>query len=263
MRTLLRALCIAAACTLLASTPLPLHLSIQIKRASLDLLDDTSFVIVVDNAGTRPLALRFASPNEYTLELLRDGKTVWHSIPAFNGIATIPGHQKTLFPGAHPLVTYDWNGILGNGLAPHAGTYALRATLLTEHNQQSVTVPLHLSLPLPISALQHIHDGVPVTVSGVLSPNSQMLSDPTGNVLLFRKIFSGVLPGEVVIARGYMQRPRGGTASFLVSRFAPLARVAPKPNASPTPAVIPCGPRATPCRTFHQPVPTAAPTPHR
>ena len=263
MRHFLRAFCIAAACTLLASAPPPLHLSIQVKRATLDLLDDTSFVIIVDNAGTHPLALRFASPNEYTIALLADGKTVWQSIPAYNGITTIPGHQKTLFPGAHPLVTYDWNGILGNGLAPHAGTYTLRATLLTEQNQQSVTVPIRLSLPLPISALERVHDGTPVTISGVLSPDSQMLTDPTGHVLLFRKLFSGVHPGEIVIARGYMQRPRGGTESFLVSRFAPLALIAPTPNASPTPAVIPCGPRATPCRTFHQPVPTAAPTPHR
>ncbi|MHB8462420.1 MAG: hypothetical protein ACYDA1_07215, partial [Vulcanimicrobiaceae bacterium] len=100
MRFLLRAFCLAAVCTLLASAPPPLHLSIQIKRATLDLLDDTAFVIIVDNAGAQPVALRFASPNEYTVALLRDGKTVWQSIPAYNGITTIPGHQKTLFPGA-------------------------------------------------------------------------------------------------------------------------------------------------------------------
>lgn len=263
MRTIGRALCACAAILLFAAIPIPVHVHIQIVRSTFDALDDVAFRIIADNPTSRPMTLHYSSPNEFAIEIVRNGTVLWKSIPAYNGVAHIPGHAQMLFPGAHPIVTYDWNGVLANGLAPEPGAYILRATLLANDATQTVSAQLRIAPPLPIQGIAHLADGVPTTIAGVLSPDAQTLTDPTGHVALFRKLLSLVRPGDVVIARGYMQRPRGGTQTFLVTRYAPLHRANPGPNASPTPEAIPCGPRATPCRTLHLPVPTAAPTPHR
>ncbi|HEY8320651.1 MAG TPA: hypothetical protein VIG46_02500 [Candidatus Baltobacteraceae bacterium] len=196
-------------------------MELYVARATFDPLDAIDVTVRVFNDRRAPSVIRFDQTAEYGLTISRDGAARWNS-PATTGGQP---HARTFATGRTTLVTYEWNGILADGIAPAPGTYALRGTLLSTGVRSSAVVPIRIDAPLPISALAKTGTQV-VTVAGTLDPSGKTLHDATGDVALARRI-PGVAPGTTVDVRGSIAIQPDGSRALAVERWAPVGPVPP------------------------------------
>ncbi len=199
---LVRHLSVLALIALCGAAPAPLRLAVTLQRHSLDPLASIGIAVSIDNPSKHFVALHLPSVPAYRIEILAAGHRVWSNTTTARPLAL--AHTRTLRPGINPLVTYEWNGVLTGGVAPHRETYLLRVRIAGDRRlvaQQS----LRFASPLPISALAHMRHAV-VTIAGTLSADGLHLRDAGGRVRLSRRII-GVAPASALVVRGTATAP--------------------------------------------------------
>jgi len=226
-RTALAAFFICVTCAG-AAQPAHLTISLQIGRTSLDLLDSVSVAVVAHNPGDAILTTKFESPQEDLIEIAdRTGSVIWSSAapPPPRGVA-FPPHLRVFVPGTTTVIVRDWNELASAGWSPVAGTYTVRARLLSEKAQPAASATIVLAAPLPPAALPALHAAQVVTLAGTLDAARLVLTGPSGHAPLSRRLIAAPA-GVPIVVRGYPTDQRDGTRTFTVTRWAPLGAPAP------------------------------------
>ncbi|HEV7179686.1 MAG TPA: hypothetical protein VGN11_07435, partial [Candidatus Baltobacteraceae bacterium] len=119
-------------------------LSVQLQRTSFDLLDGLNITVAAHNSGKAPAALRFPSPAEYAIDVLRGDDVVWTSqLPPSDHDLGIPAHAKTLMPGPTVLAVYIWNETTKDGASITPGDYTIRVRLLADDIKSQGAMRVH------------------------------------------------------------------------------------------------------------------------
>ncbi len=226
----------------------PLRLSVHVTRNSLDLLDTLAIGVVLDNPSSSPIAVRFALPAEYAIDVLRGDTLVWSTMPQDTTSSAIhfPSHLRTVLPGTNTLAVYDWNEIARNGTSPKPGEYTIRVRLLQTGTQPAATTHVRFVAPTPISAIAKLPVGDAITIAGQLDPTRAIVTDSTGSTILPRRLIGAPL-GATVAVRGFITATRAGGRYLLVQRWAPFS----VPIATATPSPTP-NPKASPSPSGHR-----------
>jgi hypothetical protein len=198
-----------------------LTLTIQLQRSSLDLLDGVGIEVAAHNGSGAPVTVRFAGPAEYEIDVLREGRVIWHSSNLQPPGITFPIHTRTFLPGPTVLVIYAWNDLTEDGFVPAPGSYTIVARMLGQGVRPQAQTRLEFVAPLSISALAQIKEGVPVTVWGRLDPAKPLLTDDTGSTKLSRRP-SASNGASFVAIRGYVTLAPDRSRLLTVTRWAPL-----------------------------------------
>ena len=197
-------------------------LSLQTQRTSLDLLDSLPVALIVHNGGSTLQTVRFPQPVEYAIEIRRDGKTLWNSLPPSPPPSVVfPTHARVFNAGTTTLTVYDWNELASDGSSLQPGRYTIVARLLSEKPQPEATLPVTFAAPLSPSALSGLKSGDVVTMAGTLDNDRLVLSDDHGQATLSRRLLGAPI-GERVAVRGYAVTRPDGSHVFFVLRWAPL-----------------------------------------
>ncbi len=212
-----------------------LTLSLQLQRASFDILDPVNIEVVAHNPGKAPASATFPSPAEYEIDLLRGSDVVWTTIRPQPLSAVFPPHRRSFMPGPSVLTVYIWNGLNGDGTAPAPGEYTLRARMLTNGTQPEATMPVRFINTIPVAAVEKLKDGDEVTISGMLDGGKNHLTDQTGTIALMRKLAAA--SQETIAVRGYLTTAPDRTKGFFVERWAPLPKTFSTPVSIPSPPV--------------------------
>jgi hypothetical protein len=221
------------ASALVGAAPAP-QLRVQLERTTLDLLDSLPIAVVIDNPSTRPIALHFAQPAEYRIDVLSGGKVLWSSLPAAPAVHYV-ARARSFAAGPTTIAVYDWNELVAGAWSPLPGRYRLRVKLLAEGGPPAAEIPVRFARPLSPSSLPMLQLGQAYTLAGTLSAGGSTLRDARGSAALSRKIL-GAPPGAQLVVRGYVTVTRTGRV-FTVERWAPLGP--PETAASPLPSVRP------------------------
>ena len=212
-----------------------LTLSLQLQRATLDILDAVNIEVVAHNPGKTPVNATFPSPAQYELDLLKGSKIVWTSQRAVPPTAHFPAHSRSFMPGPNVLAVYIWNGITNDGTALAPGQYTLRARMLTDKTQPETAVPIQFINTVPVSVVGRLRVGEEITISGRLDAGKTQLTDPTGTLTLMKKLTAA--PQSPIAIRGYLTMAPDHTPAFFVERWAPLPENNSTPVSIPSPAV--------------------------
>lgn len=219
-------------------------LSVHVMRNSLDLLDTLAIGVVLDNPSSSPIAMRFALPAEYAIDVLLGDTLVWSTMPqGATSAIHFPSHLRTVLPGTNTLAVYDWNEIARNGTSPKPGEYTIRVRLLQNGTQPVATTHVRFVAPTPISAIAKLPIGDAITIAGRLDPTREIVTDSTGSTILPRRLIGAPLDATVAM-RGFITATRAGGRYLLVQRWAPfsvpIATATPSPT--PNPKVSPSPP---------------------
>jgi hypothetical protein len=198
-----------------------LTLSVQLQRGSYDLLDDVNVEVAAHNSAKAPVTVKFAKPAEYRVEVLHDGRVVWHSADIEPPDVTFPVHERTFLPGPTVLVIYAWNDLTADGLAIAPGSYTIRAQLLGRGVEPQAQTTAQFIAPIPISAVTKLRAGDVVTIAGHVDASLQTLHDATGSMKLSRRLLGA--GNALVVVRGYLTTLPGDTNVFSVVRWARLS----------------------------------------
>jgi hypothetical protein len=197
-----------------------LTLSLQLQQSSFDLLDGVSIEVAAHNSAGAPAVVKFARPEEYSIQVLRGDQVIWTNAAVSPESTTFPVHKREFVPGPSVLVVYVWNGTEVDGSAPGPGNYTVHVRLLGQGVTPEATAKVHFAEPLPVSALDKLKQGDTVTIAGTLDPTKAILTDQTGSVPLGRRLLTA--PDGPVAVRGYYLRRVGRDAIFVVQRWAPM-----------------------------------------
>ncbi|MEO9169935.1 MAG: hypothetical protein ABI282_00755 [Candidatus Baltobacteraceae bacterium] len=199
-------------------------LSLQVQRATLDLLDGLNIEIAAHNSAGIPVDVRFTEPLEYAIDVLHGADVVWTSTPATPSQPTsVPPHTKRLLPGPSVLAIYIWNEETKDNASVAPGDYVVRVRLLGDGITPQATVNVHFISPTPISALGALHLGDALTIAGRFDPVAQTLTDTTGNVKLTKRLPTAPTD-EPIAVRGYSIALPDRTRAFFVERWARIAK---------------------------------------
>jgi hypothetical protein len=198
-----------------------LSVKLLVARASLDLLDSVPISVVVDNASAQPQTIRFAEPAEYAIELVSPNGAVLWSTPLPVRATAFPPHDRTFAPGPTVLAVYDWNDLLAGGWSPPAGSYVLRARLLTEKAIPENAVRVTFAPPLSPSSVAKLKPGADFTLAGTLDAQQAVLADARGSATLSRRLLGAPIASPVLV-RGFVAVRPDGTRIFTVERWARL-----------------------------------------
>jgi hypothetical protein len=212
-----------------------LTLSLQLQRASFDVLDAVNIEVVAHNSGKAPLTATFPSPVEYEIDLMRGSDVVWTTLRPQPPGSHIPPHERTLRPGPSVLSVFVWNGLACDGTAPSPGEYTLRARMLTSGSQAETTLPVRFINAVPVAAVEKLKQGDEVTIAGTLDAGKNRLTDQTGTVLLMRKLPAA--SQTIVAVRGYLTTAPDHATGFFVERWAPMSQSFSTPMSTPSPRV--------------------------
>ena len=196
-----------------------ISLSLQLQRASFDLLDGVNIQLAVHNTSKSPASVNFKEPTEYSIEVLRDGSVMWSSSPARSPVAE-HGHTKQFMPGPTVLAIYVWNEISSDGTTPAPGEYTIRARLLGESASPQASTRIRFVAPIPINALGAFRQGEEITIAGSLENDEQELYDAGGSVKLSRRLVNA--SDTQIAVRGYVIILPDKSREFFVERWAPL-----------------------------------------
>ncbi len=211
-----------------------LTLSLQLQRATFDVLDAVNIEVVAHNSAKMPVNATFSSPAQYELDLLHGSDVVWTSLRPTPETVRFPPHTRSFAPGPNVLAVFIWNGIASDGAAPAPGAYTLRARMLTITTQAETSVPIRFINAVPVAALTKIKEGDEVTIAGTVDAAKAQLSDQTGTIRLARTLTSA--PQASIVVRGYLTTAPDGAKTFFVERWARL-RDSSTPVSIPSPAV--------------------------
>ncbi len=195
-------------------------LSLQLQRASFDLLDGLSIEVAAHNTNKAPVSVRFDSPTEYAIDVVRDGNVVWSSNSQNPAPSSVPAHVRQFMPGPTVLSVYIWNETTNAGTSITPGDYIIRGRLLSQGNTPQTSLRVHFSEPTPISALSALHAGDEVTIAGRLDDTKQVISDSTGSIALTKRLLNAA--DAPVAVRGYMTTSLDKERVFFVERWARL-----------------------------------------
>ena len=195
-------------------------LSLQMQRMSFDLLDALSIEVAVHNSNKAPVSVRFDTPAEYSIDVLRDGNILWSSAAAQTAPMAIPAHVRQFMPGPTVLSVYIWNETTKDGASLTPGDYVVRARLLGEGNSAQASMRVHFTAPTPISALSSLHPGEEITIGGRLDEAKQRIDDGTASILLTKKLPNA--PDAAIAVRGYVTTSLNREWVFFVERWARL-----------------------------------------
>ncbi len=197
-----------------------LTLSLQLQRATFDILDAVNIEVVAHNSGKAPVSATFPAPAEYTIDLLRGSDIVWTTLRSQPPGAHFPPHGRSFTPGPNVLTIYIWNGLAADGTAPPPGEYTLRARMLTSGAQPEATMPVRFISTVPVAAVEKLKEGDEVTISGTLDAAKGRLTDQTGTIPLTRRLTGA--PAATIAVRGYVTAAPDRSMAFFVERWAPL-----------------------------------------
>jgi hypothetical protein len=197
-----------------------LTLSLQLQQSSFDLLDGVSIEVAAHNSAAAPVAVKFARPEEYEIQVLHGDQVVWTNETVSPQSTTFPVHARQFVPGPSVLVVYIWNGVASDGSSPGPGTYTVRVRLLGMGVTPEATAKLRFMDPVPVTALDKLKQGNTVTIAGTLDPTKGILTDSTGTIPLGRRLLTA--PDGPVAVRGYYLRRVGRPSVFFVQRWAPM-----------------------------------------
>ncbi|MBV8154584.1 MAG: hypothetical protein JOY98_09195 [Candidatus Eremiobacteraeota bacterium] len=207
-----------------------LALRIVVQRTSLDLLDSLPVAITVQNSGPAPVTARFPQPAEYRLDLTDgSGTVVWTSQAAPTPGASFPVHERRFAPGVSTLVVYAWNQLASGGWSPLAGTYLLKARLLSTGDQPEKSVTVRFVAPLSPGSIAELKAGEVYTIAGMLDASGLQIADARGSARLSHRLM-GAPNDATLVARGHVVAGADGTRSFFVERW---ARLGPPPHPAP------------------------------
>lgn len=212
-----------------------LTLSLQLQRATFDILDAVNIEVVAHNSGKAPVSATFPSPSEYEIDLLHGSDVVWTSLRPQPPGAHFPAHGRSFMPGPSVLAVFVWNALAADGAAPAPGVYTLRARMLTSGTQPEATVPLRFINTVPVAAVDKLKDGDEVTISGTLDATKSRLTDQTGSIQLMRKLTAA--SQSTIAVRGYLTTAPDHAKGFFVERWAPLSETFSTPVSIPSPHV--------------------------
>ncbi|MBV8638882.1 MAG: hypothetical protein JO322_12435 [Candidatus Eremiobacteraeota bacterium] len=211
-----------------------LTISLQLQRATFDILDAVNIEVVAHNPGKLPVSATFPSPAQYELDLLNGSKVVWTSLRPTPPTAHFPSHSRSFMPGPNVLAVYIWNGLTSDGTALAPGRYMFRARMLTNGTQAEATVPVQFINTVPVSVVGKLRAGEEMTISGMLDTGKTHLTDPTGTLTLMRKLSTA--PQAAIAVRGYLTQAPDRTPAFFVERWAPLPENTSAPVSIPSPS---------------------------
>lgn len=212
-----------------------LTLSLQLQRATFDILDAVNIEVVAHNRGSAPVNATFPSPSQYELDLLDGSNVVWTSLHPLPPTAHFPAHTRSFQPGPNVLAVFIWNGIASGGTALAPGHYTLRARMLTDGSQPETTMPVRFIDPVPVAAVEKLKEGDEITISGTLDAGKSRLTDQTGTIQLMRRLSAA--PQSAIAVRGYLTTAPDRTKAFFVERWAPLPENISAPVSIPSPAL--------------------------
>jgi hypothetical protein len=240
---------VAAAVALLGATPAPapaIGVTVQTVRTSYDLLDTLAVEVIAHNPSSQLQSATFAQPIEYQIDVSRDGKLYFSSLPASPppGVVYTP-HARAFNSGPTPIVLYDWNGITRDKWSPLPGEYTVRVTLL-DTARPSATMKVKFMPPLPTTVLSKLKPNEEVTLAGRLDATRSFLTDSNGTITLSRRLIAAPSDFPIVV-RGYPTDHPDGTRTFTFERWAALGEPLPTPPPMPAPVQRPVlRPRPTP-----------------
>lgn len=200
-----------------------LSVKLVVQRSSLDLLDSLPIAVVVQNTAPAPQTLHFTQPAEYAIELrASDGTVIW-STPraAAPNAPAFPVHARTFASGSTTLAVYDWNQLLSDGTSPPAGSYTLRARLVTDKPLAENSIHVTFAPPISPSSLAKLQLGQEFTLAGTLDAQRAVLSDSRGSAMLSHRLVAAPA-GAPILVRGFAVVLAGGTRVFTVERWAVL-----------------------------------------
>ena len=242
-----------AAALLTGATPAPpaLHVVIEVRRQSQDLLAAMLIGLYVDNRGAAPVTYMFSQADIFNVVAIFKGAPLWD---ARYGQSAVPVVRKVAFDRGKTLQqSYTWDGTATDRRSLPAGNITIRATLLTP-SPQVATIVIPFAKPITIAQLEKVKFQTEATVEGEVSIRKgiPVLTDATGSIVLSRRLAPSAV-GKYV-ARGFVNYTPEGLM-LNVSRSAPafenLAPIAsppppPSPPPSPTPFVPGGAPKPTP-----------------
>lgn len=212
-----------------------LTLSLQLQRATYDILDAVNIEVVAHNPSKVPVNATFPLPAEYELDLIRGSQVVWTSLHPLPPTAHFPPHSRALMPGPSVLAVFIWNGVTSDGTALAPGEYTLRARMLTSGSQPETTLPIHFINTVPVAAVEKLKEGDEVTISGTLDAGKGRLTDQTGTIALMRRLTAA--PQTPIAVRGYWTTALDRTKAFFVERWAPMPENFSTPVSTSSPPV--------------------------
>lgn len=230
MEVLQRSAALLASLVLLGATNGSVALAVRVDRTSLDLLDVLSIRVAADNRRAATVSVKFPTPREYVIDVLRGDSVIYSSLPPSPApMLGVPPHVRAFLSGPTPLGTFEWNELATDGSSPLPGRYTVRVRLLNDRNSSIATTAITFAAPTPISALAKLRDGAAITVAGRLDPTLQTLTDSTGSIKLSHRLL-GAMDAPVAV-RGYIAVQHEGSRTLAVSRWAPLGE--PKEHSTP------------------------------
>jgi hypothetical protein len=235
----------AIAVGLLGATPAPvppIGVSVQTQRTSFDLLDTLAIEVIAHNPSPAIRQIEFAQPSEYEIDIARDGRVIWTSLPPSPPPnVTFAPHQRPLVTGSTPLIIYDWNELTHDGWSPLPGTYTVRVKLL-DASKATASIDVKFMQPLPTSVLDKLKPGEAVTIAGTLDATREILTDANGSIRLSRRL-SLAPAGVPIVVRGFPTEHPDGSRTLTFQRWAsyggPLPAPAPPAVRLPVPAPKP------------------------
>ncbi|MBV8245803.1 MAG: hypothetical protein JOZ38_07770 [Candidatus Eremiobacteraeota bacterium] len=231
----------------------PLSMYVEVKRATLDLLEPVNITLTVHNASKRAINAVFSTTDTYDIRVSSPtGADLWdwaatHTAP--------PVERHVLFPpGNTTLVTQVWDGLLPDRRSLAPGMYTLHATLADENYRPTVSTSLPFSPPVPISYAKTQALDASVTVGGTLAPSGTVVEvvDSSGTITLDHRIATNNAAGRFVV-RGYLTKLNGNLI-LTIDRWARAFDNLP-PSATPEPM-------RPPPRTFAPPPQPSTFPPH-
>jgi hypothetical protein len=228
---------LAVASLLLGATPAPapgVGITVQTVRTSFDLLDTLAIEVVAHNPSSTLRNVTFAGPNEYAIEVSRDGTVLWTSLPPSPPPSvTFAPHTHAFGPGPTPIVLYDWNELTRDRWSPLPGTYTVRVQLL-DAARPSASIDVKFTEPLPTTVLAKIKPNEEVTIAGKLDATQQFLTDANGSIALSRRLLAAP-PDYPIVIRGFPTDHPDGSRTFTFERWASYG--GPLPTPAPVPQV--------------------------
>ena len=231
-----------AAALFIGATPAtpPLHVVIEVRRRSQDLLGAMLIGLYIENRGPVPVTYTFSQADIFDVVALLQGKRVWD---ARYGQAAAPVVRKVAFDRGKTLMqSYTWDGTAIDKRSLPAGNVTIRATLLTPLPQVA-TIVLPFAMPISVAQLGKVKFQTEATVEGEVGIRKgiPVLTDPTGSIILSRRVAPNAI-GKYVV-RGFVNYTPDGI-QLNIARAAPafenLSPVAtPPPTPSPPPSPTP------------------------
>jgi hypothetical protein len=220
--------------------PASVDVTVQTVRTSFDLLDSLTVEVVAHNPSSTLRSVSFAQPTEYEIDVARDGRQIWTSLPPSPppGVTFSP-HARTFGSGPTPVVLYDWNLLTREHWSPLPGKYSVRVTLL-DAARPTASIDVTFLQPLPTTILSKLKPNEAVTIAGRLDATKQFLADANGTLTLSRRLLTA--PANfLIVVRGYPTDHPDGSRTLTLERWAPLGGPVP----TPPPAIILPAPKPT------------------